>query len=202
MLERDLISVLAVLNQRGVIHHIIRIGGTNIERFNFLWRKRRWQLETTFNSHTYWAMPIVTVERQKQWSRNIMLYDTCRYTRRFEHLRERFFSMEESAKERIGGSAFISCTTATWRTIGHLRPTLVTSFDRCDSWKMHWMVSRYSPFDSKMSTTRRLLAGSRLNVLLLNLIYNYLECYWRFWNSLWLLTDAFSTTTVHFAATN
>ena len=34
------------------------------------------------------------------------------------------------------------------------------------------------------------------------LIYNYLERNCRFWNSLSLFTHAFSTTTVHFAATN
>ena len=126
----------------------------------FLWRKHRWQLETTSNSHTYWRMSVVTDERQKQWSRDIMLHDTADILTLFlfEHLRERLFGMEESAEERIGRSTSTSCTTATWRTTGHLRPTFGTRFGRCDGWKMHWMVLRYSPFHSKVSTARRLLA--------------------------------------------
>ena len=39
--------------------------------------------KTTSNSHTYWTMPVITDEWQKQWSRDIMLYDTYRHTRRF-----------------------------------------------------------------------------------------------------------------------
>ena len=106
--------ILAVSNQCGVIYHMIHNGGTNIRTVQSFyggniggsWRQRPTHIligqchlsQTRGRSNDPWTSCCTTPA-------SILAV--------FQHLRERLFSMEELAEERIGRSASTSCTTAT-----------------------------------------------------------------------------------------
>ena len=103
-------SILAVSNQRGVIHHMIHNGGTNIERFNLFMEET--SVAAADNVQLTYLLVNASCHRRAAEAM-IPGHHVARHLFAvFQHLRERLFGMEELAEARVGGSASTSCTAA------------------------------------------------------------------------------------------
>ena len=149
----------------------------------FLWRKHWWQLETTSNSHTYscYTAPAGILNRFSTSERTPFQYgsplkrelaEVCPFPVQRPH---------EEQLVTLGQLLEQSLAAATENALNAFKVFTI------------WFQGVYGKKTSYRITPK---------CFVFEFIYNYLECNCRFWNSLSLLTDAFSTTALHFAATN